>query len=237
MSPRLPSLVNPPIGFAHRGARSVAPDNTIEAFTRALDMGASALESDAWLTRDGEVVLVHDGAVRSGLRRMKISKTARASLPEHIPSLADLYDACGTDFELSLDLKDPAAASGVIEVARAASDDAESHLWLCHPDLEVVASWAGLDSVARLVHSVHDVPESNDERHAASLKAKGIHAMCMHHSSWSGGRIALYHRFGILTLGWDAQFERVLDAILDAGIDGVYSDHVDLMTDAISRVA
>ena len=32
-----------------------------------------------------------------------------ADLPEHVPSLADLYDHVGTDFELSLDVKDPAA--------------------------------------------------------------------------------------------------------------------------------
>ena len=36
----LPSLLVPPIGFAHRGARTDAPENTIEAFTLALRLGA-----------------------------------------------------------------------------------------------------------------------------------------------------------------------------------------------------
>ncbi len=50
-----------PIGFAHRGARSERPENTLEAFRRALELGATGLESDAWITADGEVVLDHDG--------------------------------------------------------------------------------------------------------------------------------------------------------------------------------
>lgn len=235
MPPRLPSLVNPQIGFAHRGARAVAPENSLEAFRKALEMGAGALESDAWLTADGVVVLVHDGVVRKGVRRLKISRTARADLPAHIPSLSDLYESCGSDFELSLDLKDPAAVAGVVEAARSATPEAESRLWLCHQDVDEVASWADLTSEAKLVHSVRNLPNSHDERHAAALRSKGIHAMCMHHSSWTGGRIALYHRFELMALGWDAQFERTLVAVLDAGIDAVYSDHVDLMTATIAR--
>ena len=53
----------PPIGFAHRGARAHAPENTLEAFRLALRLGATGLESDVWLTADGVAVLDHDGAV------------------------------------------------------------------------------------------------------------------------------------------------------------------------------
>ena len=67
MPTRLPSLQHPPIGFAHRGARAHAPENTIEAFTLALRLGATGLESDVWSTADGEAVLDHDGVI-GGLR-------------------------------------------------------------------------------------------------------------------------------------------------------------------------
>jgi glycerophosphoryl diester phosphodiesterase len=39
----------------------------------------------------------------------------------------------------------------------------------------------------------------------------------------------------VLTFGWDAQFDRVLDNLLAMGIDGVYSDHVDRMMEAVAR--
>ena len=96
MPTRLPSLVHPPIGFAHRGARAHAPENTIEAFALALRLGATGLESDVWLTADGEAVLDHDGVVR-GLRRRRMATVDRADLPEHIPTLAELFEVCGTD--------------------------------------------------------------------------------------------------------------------------------------------
>src|SRR4051812_767169 len=117
---RLPSLVEPPIGFAHRGARAHAPENTLEAFRLALRLGATGLETDAWLTADGEVVLDHDGLARGGLRRTPISRVDRGDLPGHIPTLAELYDAMGgiAAVPLSIDVKDPAAAPAVVEVAR-----------------------------------------------------------------------------------------------------------------------
>jgi hypothetical protein len=37
----------------------------------------------------------------------------------------------------------------------------------------------------------------------------------------------------VLAFGWDAQTPRVLAELVDAGIDGVYSDHVDRMVDAV----
>ncbi len=48
------------IVYAHRGASFELPENTIEAFALALELGADALETDAHVTRDGRVVLSHD---------------------------------------------------------------------------------------------------------------------------------------------------------------------------------
>ena len=97
MQQRLPSRLDPPITFAHRGARAHAPENTLEAFDLALRLGASGLESDVWLTADGVAVLDHDGVVKKGLRKRPISEFERAALPDHIPTLLDLLQTCGTD--------------------------------------------------------------------------------------------------------------------------------------------
>ena len=48
--------------------------------------------------------------------------------------------------------------------------------------------------------------------------------------------VALYHRFRRVALGWDAQHERVIRSLLESGIDGVFSDHVDRMVDVASRL-
>jgi glycerophosphoryl diester phosphodiesterase len=235
MATRLPALTVPPIGFAHRGAKAHARENTIEAFRLALRLGATGLESDVWLTADGEAVLDHDGIAGSRLRRRRISSVDRSALPPHIPTLEELYAECGTDMHLSLDVKDPAAFDRVVAVARAASGGALERLWLCHPDWRLVATWRSSCDEVRLVDSTRiGRIREGAERRAATLADTGIDALNMHRLDWSGGLTTLVHRFGVLAFGWDAQLPRVLDELVDMGIDAVYSDHVDRMVDAIS---
>jgi glycerophosphoryl diester phosphodiesterase len=237
MPTRLPSL-RPPIGFAHRGARAHAPENTIEAFSLARKLGADGLESDVWRSADGVAVLDHDGFAGGRLRRRSIASVTHAELPSHIPTLAELYDECGTGFELSLDVKDPAAAPLVISVVRAAGPAAPGRLWLCHDDHDLLRSWRDLAPEVRLVDSTRlRRMRQGPERHAAALQAAGIDAVNLHHSDWTGGLTTLFHRFEVLAFGWDAQYDRVLDGLLDMGIDAVYSDHVDRMVDALARAA
>jgi glycerophosphoryl diester phosphodiesterase len=234
---RLPSLLEPPIGFAHRGARAHAPENTLEAFRLALRLGATGLESDAWLTVDGEVVLDHDGQL-GGWRRRPFSAVERARLPRHVPTLAELYDACGTDFELSIDVKDVDVVDRTVAVAREAGAGAAARLWLCHENWQLLADWRTRHPEVRLVNSTRlkRIGEG-PERRAANLRAAGVDAINLHHGDWTGGLAALYHRFERYALAWDAQHDRVLDELLAAGIDGVYSDHVDRMSSALARLA
>lgn len=234
---RHPSLRYPPIGFAHRGARAHAPENTLEAFRLAVRLGATGLESDVWVTADGVAVLDHDGIAGGRLlRRTRISSVARAALPSHIPTLSELYDACGPDLEVSLDVKDEAAVDEVLRVAGEAG--ATEHLWLCHPRLAVLESWRDRADGAKLVHSTFlRHMEGGPERHAARLAEAGIDVVNLHHTEWTGGLVALFHRFEVLAFGWDAQHDRVLRELLDTGIDAVYSDHVDRMTEALARIS
>jgi len=52
-----------PLVIGHRGCAGERPENTLAAFERGLAQGASILESDVHLTRDGEPVLIHDDEV------------------------------------------------------------------------------------------------------------------------------------------------------------------------------
>ncbi|WP_425539146.1 glycerophosphodiester phosphodiesterase [Microaceticoccus formicicus] len=46
--------------YAHRGCSKVFPENTMEAFEHAIDIGVDGIELDVQLSKDGEVVIVHD---------------------------------------------------------------------------------------------------------------------------------------------------------------------------------
>jgi glycerophosphoryl diester phosphodiesterase len=53
----------------HRGARGLAPENTLPAFQRALEVGVSTLELDIGVTADGTVVVGHDPALNPAITR------------------------------------------------------------------------------------------------------------------------------------------------------------------------
>lgn len=230
---RLPSLLDPPVAFAHRGARAHAPENTIEAFALALRLGATGLESDVWLTSDGVAVLDHDGVVKNGLRKRPIASLARAALPGHIPTLDELFEQCGTGFHLSLDVKDVAAGPVVVDTVRSAAPDIAPRLWLCQPSWESLVPLRALSDEVKLVESTRLARiKEGPERRAAVLADHGIDAINLHYTDWTGGLTTLFHRFGRLALSWDLQFERNLREALRMGVDGVFSDWVDRMMGA-----
>jgi len=232
---RLQALLERPIAFAHRGARAHAPENTLEAFALGLRLGATGLESDVWLTSDGVPVLDHDGVVKVGRRKRPIGETARADLPAHIPSLTDLFERCGHDYHLSLDLKGPGAGPVVIALVREAAPALVPRLWLCDPEVTELVALRSLDPDVRLVNSTKlSRMKQGPERRAAELSTAGIDALNMRHTEWTGGLTTLLHRFRRVCFAWDLQFEHALRPILRMGMDGVYSDHVDTMIDAIA---
>ena len=232
MQQRLPSLLDEPIAFGHRGAKAYVAENTLDSFELALKLGATGLESDVWVTADGVPVLDHDGLVKRTLGRGKpISGTARADLPGHIPTLTELFERCGTRYHLSLDLKDPGSGQAVIDAARAHDPTMLPRLWLCSPVWESLLPL--LDQGAKLVDSTRLAKiKEGPERRAAALARERIDAINMHHSDWSGGLVALFHRFDRVAFGWDMQDNHVLRPALRMGLDGVYSDFPDRMMEA-----
>jgi glycerophosphoryl diester phosphodiesterase len=69
------------LNIAHRGASAYAPENTIAAFDKAVEQGADAIELDLHLSRDGELVVIHDDT---------LDRTTDGSGPVHQRSLAEL---------------------------------------------------------------------------------------------------------------------------------------------------
>lgn len=230
---RRPPPPDLPLGFAHRGARAECPDNTLTSFARALQLGARALESDAWLTADGEAVLDHDGVVRQGWRRLPITGLPAEALPPHIPRLSELYRTSGTDFELSLDVKDPAAAAAVVAVAE--THHAAGRLWLCSSDFEALGSWRKRWANVHVVASTRR--DALRAQVLADLAGRGVDVVNLREREWDQPLLDDVHGAGMLAFGWDAQTDRALDRLLRLGIDAVYSDHVARMVAALRRAA
>jgi len=108
-----------PLVIAHRGDRVHAPENTLAAFRLAAEKGAEAVEFDVKLTRDGQVIVVHDPTVD---RTTNGSGTV-ATLPfpavrdldagawfseqfrgEKIPTLDEVFETVGKRIYMNIEL-------------------------------------------------------------------------------------------------------------------------------------
>src|SRR6476660_771383 len=57
-------MFSTPLIIGHRGASAVSPENTLAAFSRALDDGADGIEFDVRLSRDRVPVVIHDATLK-----------------------------------------------------------------------------------------------------------------------------------------------------------------------------
>jgi glycerophosphoryl diester phosphodiesterase len=85
---------------AHRGASSLAPENTIEAFEKAIEIGAEMIEFDVRSTRDGVLVAFHDE-----VRDWTYTELCER-LPWAPPRLEQVVDVCAGRIVLDVELKE-----------------------------------------------------------------------------------------------------------------------------------
>jgi len=83
----------------HRGARGLAPENTLAAFDKALSIGVTTLETDLAVTRDGVLVISHDPDLNPALVRDNGAWLAQRGPPIRSLTLAEVrrYDVGRTD--------------------------------------------------------------------------------------------------------------------------------------------
>ena len=105
--------------LAHRGLTLAAPQNSIEAFRAALEVGATHLETDVRATADGVAVLVHDAALADGtpVERLPLAEARR-----RLPALATLQEALAAlpDARVNVDVKARRAVAPTVQAIREA---------------------------------------------------------------------------------------------------------------------
>jgi len=111
--------------IAHRGASAYYPENTIESFEGAINLGAEMIELDVQLSRDGEVVVFHDEKInRCTNGRGKLAAYSLAQLKNldagswfgrkfkgaKIPKLDEVLDLCRDKIAVNIEIKTESVA-------------------------------------------------------------------------------------------------------------------------------
>ncbi len=230
--------------YAHRGASGYAPENTLEAFRLAADMGAHGVELDVHICRSGEVVVAHDETVNrmtgesgfirdmslSELKKLRFNKTHPEYADARMPTLKEVFELLKpTGLGINIELKNsaidyPDLEKKVIELAGE-----------CFPLDRLLFSSFNHYSMQRVkaidpslkCGLLYDATMVRPWAYAVALGMDALHPLYTE-VLVPGGECEMAHRAGIRVNPWTVNREEDIRAVLAAGADIVITNFPDL---------
>ena len=234
-----------PLVVAHRGASAHAPENTLAAFHKAVEMGADAVELDVRLTRDRRVVVMHDRLVdRTTTGRGPVGSFTLGELkaldagswygPKHAgeraPSLEEVFAALPEGFLVYVELKarGPGAVPLALRVARVIR---RYQRW----DSTMVASF---NPVAVAVIRAADPRTVRgyiwSSHHPLPMRARWLAPLAKPHwlapdrASLTEEMLARFHSQGKPVAAWDVDVGSDIGRLEEMSLDEVVTNHPDV---------
>ena len=224
------------INYAHRGASSYAPENTMEAFHLGIGMGANGIETDVQRTKDGILVLFHDDTIlrmtgKPGriqdytydeLLTMPVSNYG---LSGRIPRLEEFLEAFAhLDLQFAIEFKEAFTEQQTIDLLDRFQMQEKTVLTsfklecLMRAKLYAPQYKAGYltDDVNPMVIKV--------------LKTMGVEQVCPKGKLITPDLVEQLHGEGFSVRPWGVKSEVRMQAIYDAGVDGMTVNFPDKLT-------
>jgi glycerophosphoryl diester phosphodiesterase len=235
---------------AHRGASGHAPENTMAAFQRAVDLGARFIETDLHLTRDARVVAIHDSTLdrtTTGhgpvyLRSLEevraldagawfSSRSGESFAGEHVPTLGEILRfAKERDVVFYLEIKSDAAWGAEHVVVAALRDSGEAaRVIILSFDPATIESVHRLDSTMMTgylcEHRSKDLVERSVRAGARQIVPRG--------DLVTPALVEKAHRAGLQVVAWTINEPAQMRRLIAAGVDGIMSDYPDRLVSAL----
>lgn len=240
--------------FAHRGGALYGPnlgrENTLHAFTTAVALGYRYLETDVHVTSDSVLVAFHD----ERLERVTDATGAIAALPyaavaearvggvDPIPRFADLLEAF-PHARFSVDLKARAAVEPLFATLRA--HDALSRVCVSSFDESTVRAFRRLagPTVATGAGRRGILWSAKMPVVPRLVSSPGLAFQVPRRHLWLGRDIAVLtrrlvrhaHAAGQVVYVWTVDDEPTIELLIDAGVDGIVSDRIDVLKGVLVR--
>lgn len=247
------ATAGPPVQVAaHRGGALLWAENSLLAFRNALALGADLLELDVHLTRDGEVVVIHDptlertstgtgpvGTARlADLAGVRLRGREGAVTDEPVPTLAQVLDLLRPALaELLLEIKVDAARrpyAGIEEktLALVAAKGLRERTVVMAFEPDTLRRVRALDGSIRTTMLVsrsrverERAPAPTIVRWAAEV---GATSLGVDHRVVDAPLVAAARQAGLRLAAWTVNTEPDIRRVLDLGVDIVISDQPDL---------
>lgn len=218
-----------PTAISHRGLRASAPENTIAAFTAAMDAGAEGIELDVHSTLDGVVFVHHDPVVDTPAGRVAFktadSKTIRSARLEgghSIPSLDDTLESIKARAKVFIEIKPPGIEQDVARCLKRHTDMHDNYAVHAFDHRIVKRMLEILPSVRT---GILQVAYPIDSR--AAMRAAGASDLWQHADFVDARLVADVHASGGRLIVWTPNTPESWERLSSLGVDGICTDNVD----------
>lgn len=225
--------------IAHRGASAYAPENTRAAFDLAITMGSELIETDVQITRDGELVLIHDDLVdRTTSGQGPVADHTLAELQAldagtwfdprfakaRILTLAEFWNEIVPQIPPCLEIKDPLAADELAAFLHA------------KPDLSAVQvssfSWGALLRLQQHVAvTTGFLCKAFNRDIIERCVARGVDQICPPAEQLDAALVAHAHERGLQVRAWGVRSREDVDRLYQTQADGATTNWPDWMTE------
>ncbi len=231
-----------PIVIGHRGAAARSPENTLASFSKAMSLGADMVELDVHLSKDRELVVIHDDAVDrttngSGLvADLPLSqlKALNAGGGERIPTLPEVMELLGGRCGINIELKGPDTSLPVHRLLTEAVEDgswkSEKFLVSSFNPLEL-KEFSGLEPKFPAGVLVEGIPDGAEEL-AEILRAVSVHP---EHEHLKKEHIGLWHGRGLKVFPWTVDDAGRMRELISWGVDGLITDDPALLVSVLKE--
>ncbi|RMG19208.1 MAG: glycerophosphodiester phosphodiesterase [Bacteroidetes bacterium] len=239
--------------IAHRGASGYAPENTLAAVQKALDMGADMVEIDVHLSRDGEVVVIHDPTLeRTTSGKGEVSNKTLTELRqldaglwfgeafrgEKIPTLAEVLQLIDGKATLLIEIKKGTTGlySGIEQkvIDQINAHQARSWSIIQSFEPEVVQNIHRLDTALELhkliTANLPVLPIHHDGRlhWTSAFSYDYVDAINPHFQPLTRRFVNMAHKRGLKVFTYTVNEPSDMRAVRALGVDGIITNYPDL---------
>ena len=208
--------------IGHRGAAAIEPENTLLSIERAIDLGVDAVEIDVHLSKDKELVVIHDATVDrttngtgpvSGFTAQEI-KRLDAGKGQTIPTLQEAVDLINRRVLLLIELKEEGTEGPVVDIIKRNNlFDKACLISFFH---RLVKTVKAMDS--RIKTGVLFVGSPVDACIATQASSD---TLVMKYSFVDEELVKTAHRQGIKVFIWNIDDRDLLKPYVDIGVDAI----------------
>ncbi len=226
---------------AHRGCPDAAGgvrENTLEAFLRARQLGASGVELDVRRTADGALA-VHHNPVVAGVG--PVHELAVGDLPAFVPLLPSALEVCG-GMIVNIEIKNLPGEAAFDPEERTAREVVDLVVAVGRTSSVVISSFwpETLESVrgahAELPTGLLVAPWFDPAHIVAAATSRGCTALHPHVDLVNAALVDEAHRAGLAVAAWTVNEQLQMEAVQRAGVDTVITDDVALALEILGSV-